>query len=74
VRVRQVVSVWGFDDAPIARLSSIDLTTVRQDPGLMGIAAVEAAIRRVERPDLSPGETVVATSLVVRSSTAPPRG
>jgi len=36
-------SVKGFDDAPIARLSSVDLGTVRHDPELMGVAAVEAA-------------------------------
>jgi DNA-binding LacI/PurR family transcriptional regulator len=72
VRVPEDVSVTGFDDAPIARLSSVDLTTVRQDPGLMGVAAVEAAVRRVEDRDLRPGETVVETSLIVRGSTAAP--
>ncbi|GAA4732064.1 LacI family DNA-binding transcriptional regulator [Phytohabitans rumicis] len=73
VRVPEDISVTGFDDAPIARLSSVDLTTVRQDPELMGVAAVEAAIRRVKEPDLKPGETVVETFLVVRGSTAEPR-
>jgi len=73
VRAPEDVSVTGFDDAPIARLSSVDLTTVRQDPERMGIAAVEAAVRRVEGRDLQPGEIVVETSLVVRGSTAAPR-
>jgi DNA-binding LacI/PurR family transcriptional regulator len=72
VRVPQDVSVTGFDDAPIARLSSIDLTTVRQDPELMGVAAVEAAVRRIQNPGLKPGETIVETSLVLRGSTAAP--
>jgi len=72
VRVPEDVSVTGFDDAPIARLSSVDLTTVRQDPKLMGVAAVEAAVRRVEGRDLKPEETVVETFLVVRGSTAAP--
>jgi DNA-binding LacI/PurR family transcriptional regulator len=67
------VSVTGFDDAPIARLPSVDLTTVRQDPELMGVAAVDAAVRRVEGRDLPPQESVVDTSLVVRGSTAAPR-
>jgi DNA-binding LacI/PurR family transcriptional regulator len=71
VRIPRDVSVTGFDDAPIARLSSVDLTTVRQDPELMGVAAVEAAIRRVADRDRKPGETVVPTSLVLRGSTAP---
>ena len=52
VRVPQDVSITGFDDAPIARLSAVDLTTVRQDPGLMGVAAVEAAVRRIENTGL----------------------
>ena len=73
VRVPEDVSVTGFDDAPIARLSSVDLTTVKQDPELMGVAAVEAAVRRVEGPEATPGETVVQTSLIVRGSTASPR-
>ena len=66
------MSVAGFDDAPIARLSSVDLTSVRQDPELMGVSAVEAAVRRVES-EVRPRETVVETSLVVRSSTAAPQ-
>jgi DNA-binding LacI/PurR family transcriptional regulator len=73
VRVPEDVSVAGFDDAPIARLSSVDLTSVRQDPELMGVSAVEAAVRRVERREVRPRETVVQTSLVVRSSTGAPR-
>lgn len=73
VRVPQDVSVTGFDDAPIARLSAIDLTTVRQDPGLMGVAAVEAAVRRIENSDLQPAQAVIETYLVIRGSTASPR-
>ena len=73
VRVPEDVSITGFDDAPIARLSSVNLTTVRQDPELMGVAAVEAAVRRIQEPQCEPGETVVATSRVERGSTAAPR-
>lgn len=72
VMVPGEVSITGFDDAPIARLSSVDLTTVRQDPELMGVAAVDAAVRRVKDQELKPGETIVGTSLVVRGSTAAP--
>ncbi len=74
VRVPEDVSLTGFDDSPVARFSAVDLTTVRQDPSLMGAAAVEAALRRVSSPVLAPEETVVETSLVFRGSTAPPRG
>jgi DNA-binding LacI/PurR family transcriptional regulator len=72
VRVPDDISVAGFDDAPIARLSSVDLTSVRQDPELIGVSAVEAAVRRIENRDERPRETVVDTSLVLRSSTAAP--
>lgn len=72
VRVPDDLSITGFDDAPIARLSSIDLSTVRQDPQLMGLASVESAVRRIEDPDAKPRETVVSTRLVLRGSTAPP--
>ena len=52
VRVPQDVSITGFDDAPIARLSAIEMTTVRQDRGLMGVEAVDAAVRRIENTGL----------------------
>jgi DNA-binding LacI/PurR family transcriptional regulator len=72
VRVPQDVSITGFDDAPLARLSAIDLTTVRQDPGLMGVAAVDAAVRRIENASLRPSQTVIETSLIIRGSTSAP--
>ena len=73
VSVPEDVSVTGFDDSRPARLSSLDLTTVRQDPQEMGRAAIDAALRRLSDPSRRPRETVVATTLVVRGSTAPPR-
>ena len=73
VRIPAHLSITGFDDSPIARLSSVDLTTVRQDPALMGTAAVEAAVRRIQDNVLAPAETVVDTYLVKRNSAAPPR-
>jgi DNA-binding LacI/PurR family transcriptional regulator len=74
VRVPEDVSVTGFDDIRFARLSAVDLTTVRQDPADMGRAAVAAALRRVDDPDSPPQERVIEPTLVVRSSTASPRG
>jgi DNA-binding LacI/PurR family transcriptional regulator len=67
------VSLTGFDDSRFARLSSVDLTTARQDPRQMGLAAVTAAVRRIERPTLRPKLSVVEPSLQVRSSTGRPR-
>jgi DNA-binding LacI/PurR family transcriptional regulator len=67
------VSLIGYDDSRFARLSSVDLTTARQDPQKMGAAAVSAAVRRISRPDLHPSLCIVDASLVVRSSTGAPR-
>lgn len=74
VAVPDEVSLTGFDDSRFAQLSSVDLTTARQDPGQMGAAAVAAAVRRMNRPTLEPSVSVVDPTLVVRSSTAPPAG
>jgi DNA-binding LacI/PurR family transcriptional regulator len=67
------VSVTGFDDSRVAQLSSVDLTTVRQDPVEMGDAAVEAAVRRVGRSAVKPTEFVIMPTLIARGSTALPR-
>jgi DNA-binding LacI/PurR family transcriptional regulator len=67
------LSLTGFDDSRFAQLSSVDLTTARQDPERMGEAAVAAAVRRIGRPTLRPSLSVVEPSLVVRSSTGPAR-
>jgi DNA-binding LacI/PurR family transcriptional regulator len=73
VAVPQSVSVTGFDDSRIARLSAINLSTVRQDAEEMGAAAVRAALRRVDDSALAPTELVIAPLLVVRGSTGAPR-
>lgn len=67
------VSLTGFDDSRFAQLSSVDLTTARQDPEEMGRAAVEAAVRRIQRPDLRPSLRVIQPRLMVRGSTGRPR-
>lgn len=71
VRVPDDLSLTGFDDIRLVGLTGVELTTVRQDPALMGDAAVEAAIRRVEDPSASPALRVVPATLVVRRSTGP---
>ena len=68
------VSLTGFGDGWPARLSSVDLTTARQDPEKMGIAAIQAAIRRIDQPALPPSVSVVEPWLVVRGSTSRPAG
>jgi LacI family transcriptional regulator len=73
LRVPEDMSVVGFDDLPEVRWSAPPLTTVRQPLAEMGKLAVRTVLRlaRGERPD-SP-RVELATQLVVRSSTAPPR-
>ena len=66
------VSLTGFGDGRPARLSSVDLTTARQDPEKMGTAAIQAAIRRIEPPALPSSLSVVEPWLVVRGSTSRP--
>lgn len=67
------VSVTGFDDSRIARLSMLDLTSARQDAAEMSAMAVHAAVRRIGDPGLPPAEFVTVPTLVVRGSTGLPR-
>jgi LacI family transcriptional regulator len=68
------VSVVGFDDAPLAEMTTPALTTVRQPLHQMGQTAVSLLLGRLAGTG---GERrrrhVLPTSLVVRESTAPPR-
>ncbi|MFY0408439.1 LacI family DNA-binding transcriptional regulator [Solicola sp. PLA-1-18] len=66
------LSVVGYDDAQVAGLRAIDLTTVGQDPDALAHLAVTRAIALAEG-DPASTEQVVAPHLVVRSTTAPPR-
>jgi DNA-binding LacI/PurR family transcriptional regulator len=66
------ISLTGFGDGWPARLSSVVLTTARQDPERMGTAAVRAAVRRIDQPALPPSASVVEPWLVVRGSTGRP--
>lgn len=73
LRVPEDLSIVGFDDLPIARLVGPPLTTVRQP--LMEMAETAAKlVLNLGREDGTSGATRVelATSLVVRNSTAAP--
>lgn len=73
ISIPRDVSLTGFDDSRFAQLSSVDLTTARQDPEQMGRAAVAAAVRRIDNPSLRPSLSVIEPRLVVRGSTTAPR-
>jgi DNA-binding LacI/PurR family transcriptional regulator len=66
------VSVVGYDDSRIARLSSVDLTSVAQDVGQLSTLAVQRALDRLDGVPVEQRELVVPPRLVVRSTTAPP--
>lgn len=70
------ISVVGFDDSSLARLSAVDLTSVAQDTDRLADLAVDRLADRLdgpaEAPRPGPREQVVAPRLVVRGSTAPP--
>jgi DNA-binding LacI/PurR family transcriptional regulator len=73
VKVPTELSVVGYDDSQLARLSHIDLTTVRQDVERTAEAAVQAAVEWLDEGRTEPKDVVLAPSLIVRSTTAPPR-
>ncbi|HET7475090.1 MAG TPA: LacI family DNA-binding transcriptional regulator [Dermatophilaceae bacterium] len=64
-------SVTGYDDAPFARLATVDLTTVSQDAAAQSRRAVRAAVERLEGLREQPDETVLMPRLVVRGTTGP---
>jgi LacI family transcriptional regulator len=73
LRVPEDLSVIGFDDVENATIVSPALTTVRQPLAEMGRTAVSLLIRLLERHRFETLHLELATRLVVRESTAPPR-
>ncbi|MGX5359939.1 LacI family DNA-binding transcriptional regulator [Kocuria sp. KH4] len=73
LRVPEDLSVVGFDDTLIARWASPKLTTVRQPLHAMGEMAVEQALALLAGGSRRTHPLQLQTSLVERSSTAPPR-
>ena len=72
LRVPEDLSLVGFDDAPIARLLSPPLTTVRQPLHELGRVALQTALRLAAGEQLESHHIELATELVVRASSAPP--
>jgi DNA-binding LacI/PurR family transcriptional regulator len=73
VEVPFEVSVAGFDDSQVARLSHIDLTTVRQDTERIAELSVRAAAERLDEGRVSSRDIVLDPQLVVRGTTGPVR-
>ena len=77
VRIPEELSVMGYDDLQLSRWVGPPLTTIRQPLAEMAATAARQliAIHREPRPAGAPisRRIELATSLVVRESTAPPR-
>lgn len=72
LRVPEDISVVGFDDFPEARHFLPPLTTVRQDFHELGERVVKALVAAIDGQQAPPARIV--PELVVRASTAAPRG
>ena len=66
------LSVVGFDDLAIAELASPRLTTIHQPLREMAEQATRLVLQLLEDPAPEVTRVELATSLVVRDSTAPP--
>jgi DNA-binding LacI/PurR family transcriptional regulator len=68
------ISVVGYDDSRLGRLSRINLTTIAQDTDRITTHAVTRATDRLDRTPVTHRELVIPRHLVVRAtSAAPPR-
>lgn len=69
-KIPDEVSVIGFTDGPISKLSLPPLTTVVQHGFTMGKQAAEMLIKRIEsKEEFAPQKIVLSTNLKIRKST-----
>jgi LacI family transcriptional regulator len=73
LRVPEDLSVVGFDDIRYSTVVAPPLTTVRQPLAEMGRTAVGVLLRLLDGQGVEAPHIELATRLVVRESTAPPR-
>ncbi|MEV8146469.1 LacI family DNA-binding transcriptional regulator [Specibacter sp. NPDC078709] len=71
-RIPEDVSVVGIDDIDLAAYSTPPLTTVRQSFEDTGRRAVHRLVAQITNPKIATTADIVAPTLVVRASTAPP--
>ena len=65
------LSVIGFDDIPLAAVSSPKLTTIRQPLQEMGRAATRLLLDLINAPEKRRGSIILPIELLLRESTAP---
>ncbi len=73
LRIPEDLSVVGFDDLPAARWTVPPLTTVRQPLTEMAATAATMVVTMARGQPLAQTRVELATELVIRDSTAPPR-
>ena len=71
LRIPEDLSVTGFDDSEISRMTAPALTTVRQSLDEMGRIAVTMLVRLMDQQALDALHLELATELIVRGSTGP---
>ncbi|MBA2382272.1 MAG: LacI family DNA-binding transcriptional regulator [Chloroflexi bacterium] len=74
LHIPEDLSVVGFDDLPVAQWVSPPLTTVRQPLIEMATAAAEMVLAIAAGEEPAQMRVELSTELVIRESTAPPRG
>ncbi|MEN3534736.1 LacI family DNA-binding transcriptional regulator [Microbispora sp. ZYX-F-249] len=73
LRIPEDLSVVGFDDLSFTQWTGPPMTTVRQPLVQMGAAAARMVLALADGGHLEQHRVELATTLVVRESTAPPR-
>lgn len=72
LRVPQDISLVGYDNTSLAAMRHLSLTTVHQPRHDIGQMAMDLLIERIRGVRVKPRRVVLAPTLVVRSTTAPP--
>jgi LacI family transcriptional regulator len=73
IRVPEELSLVGFDDSERTRIVTPTLTSVRQPLVEMGRIAVSLLLRLIEGQRVDALRVELATKLILRDSTAPPK-
>ncbi|HKC29176.1 MAG TPA: LacI family DNA-binding transcriptional regulator [Jatrophihabitans sp.] len=71
IEVPRQISIVGFDDIPMAQMGSPALTTVAMPCERAGRLAIDVLTRRI-RNEANGASGLLASTLIVRASTAPP--
>ena len=74
LRCPQDISVVGHNDIPLVDMVNPPLTTLRIQHREMGRQAAQLLLERISTPDAKPVRVTLSPELIVRGSTAVPRG